>query len=165
MTLNTELFQIINGLAGSSALLDTVMIFLSEHMIWLTLGYIGIRYLSDKHGAIRTISSGLLAYFAAVILAQLIGLPRPFSLGLGTQLVEHAASFGLPSRHTSTLAGIAFQSFELKWKSWKILVIIAVLVGLARIYTGLHFPIDILAGLAVGWVISKLVSLVYKSEK
>jgi membrane-associated phospholipid phosphatase len=71
---------------------------------------------------------------------------------------EHSYSF--PSGHAMGSATLATAFVLLAWRSrwhWPALVLFptfALLVGLARMYLGVHFPSDILAGfaIAVAWV-------------
>lgn len=77
---------------------------------------------------------------------------RPFMDYHLTQLVAHASGKSFPSDHTTVTAGIAFGLLFLtrfRKLGWIILGV-AVLIGFARIFVGIHYPLDILGGLITG---------------
>ncbi|MFT3802388.1 MAG: phosphatase PAP2 family protein [Burkholderiaceae bacterium] len=97
-----------------------------------------------------------LAALASHELAALLNAPRPFMLGLSPLYVGHGARSGLPSTHATvlfTLAFICVQRPELRriglWVGgW------ALATGWGRVYCGLHFPLDIAAGMVLAAVIA-----------
>ncbi len=83
----------------------------------------------------------------------LFKLPRPFWLEPGIALSSET-SFGLPSGHAQhALALWGYLALLLRglWR-W-LLVILLVLIALSRLYLGVHFPWDTLAG----WLLAALV--------
>ncbi len=90
-------------------------------------------------------------------------VPRPWVLDPGFNAVESAipsaSGYSFPSGHTQT-AGSLYGTLGLySKKTWIKLVCIALvlLVGLSRMYLGVHTPADVVAGLAVSIVISVFV--------
>ena len=89
-------------------------------------------------------------------------IDRPFVVGLGKQWLPHAASPGFPSNHASVVFGfataVALTAGRWYWASLALAA--AVLVAWSRVYLGLHFPSDVLAGALVGaasaWVACRL---------
>ncbi|MBK1643572.1 phosphoesterase PA-phosphatase [Thiocapsa imhoffii] len=59
-----------------------------------------------------------------------------------------------PSGHTTTAAVFfgALLSIAGTWKTRLILVLLAIVVGISRVAVGVHWPIDVAAGLAIGAV-------------
>lgn len=91
--------------------------------------------------------SGLLSHRLAIS----IGHPRPFMLGLSPAYIAHAARGSMPSVHASTLFTLAFcllWSAPLRAGGW-VALLVAAAVGWARVYCGVHFPLDIVAGAAL----------------
>ena len=48
-----------------------------------------------------------------------------------------------------------------RWIVWGI----ALFVGIARIYVGAHFPLDVVGGLALGWLLASVVNLALGAEQ
>jgi len=86
---------------------------------------------------------------------QLLGMlwyePRPFVAGLGHTLIAHAADNSFPSDHGTFMWSLGFALIVTgATRRWGALVCLAGLpVAWARVYLGVHFPLDMLASLAV----------------
>jgi undecaprenyl-diphosphatase len=68
-----------------------------------------------------------------------------------------ADQYSFPSGHTSLSFAAAFVIFYKfrDWRGWSALGL-ALVVGLARIYEGMHWPTDVLAGILIGLIASAL---------
>ncbi len=81
---------------------------------------------------------------------------RPFTLLEGARVVGwKALGLSFPSGHTSQaffLATLMSRHFELGLGLTALVYLIAVLVGLTRIYVGAHYPRDVIAGALLGTV-------------
>lgn len=91
-------------------------------------------------------------------LKDLFSQPRPFVLQPGIDLIE-ATGYSLPSGHSQT-AVVIWGTLALRIKktwSWIAAGSLIVLIGLSRIYLGVHFPTDVIAGWAVGALLLSLV--------
>jgi membrane-associated phospholipid phosphatase len=98
---------------------------------------IGITFLLSSY-----VNSGLKDFFA---------LPRPFELDrtVGRYDVE---GYGLPSGHAQlsvVVWGTVADALKKTWV-WIAAILIAGLIGFSRVYLGVHFPSDVLAGWLVG---------------
>ncbi len=89
---------------------------------------------------------------------QLIGFvwphPRPFMLGLGHNLITHAPNASFPSDHLTGLWAFAFSLLiQSQQRSQRMTAVALALLGLpmawARIYLGVHFPLDMLGAVLV----------------
>lgn len=81
-------------------------------------------------------------------------LPRPFHLQEGLNLIA-AVGFGFPSGHAQAATvfwGSLARELRRRWVIPLALTVIA-LVGLSRVYLGVHFPADVLGGWMVGGVL------------
>jgi membrane-associated phospholipid phosphatase len=78
--------------------------------------------------------------------------PRPYWVDPAVKAYGAESSFGIPSGHAQNSAavwgGLAV-SFQKKWL-WVTAIILIIMIGLSRIYNGVHFPADILAGWLIG---------------
>jgi len=72
--------------------------------------------------------------------------PRPFVVGGFTPLIPHAAENGFPSSHALYTFTLSFTVLLFR-KNWGIaLILLSALLGIARMYVGVHHGIDILGG-------------------
>ena len=92
------------------------------------------------------------------LVADHLGLQRPFALGLTPAHIPHGASAALPSSHASVMATVAltFLRNPALRDIGIVLLVLAVLTGWARIHVGVHFPFDILAGFLLAGVLTGL---------
>ena len=102
-----------------------------------------------------------LAVFGAVLFAiainQAIGtwiyIPRPAEAGIGHSYLDHAPDSSFPSDHATVLFAAALgYAFTGRLKSANLMVLIGLVVSWARIYLGVHFPMDIAGAALVGLV-------------
>jgi membrane-associated phospholipid phosphatase len=92
-----------------------------------------------------------LSAFCNASLKVLFAQPRPFDLdpALG---IGRAGGYGLPSGHAQesvVLWGSIAHFIARKW-FWAVTAAILLLIGLSRVYLGVHFPTDVIAGWVVG---------------
>lgn len=121
----------------------------------------------------RTVGIAVLAVVIAdvtafQILKPIFARPRPFFLLTDVHVLHQTASYhGFPSNHAANLAAMAF-AFTLRQRGlwgW-IMFPLAFLVGFSRIWVGVHYPLDVLAGWVWGaFVAWGLVFLLGKLER
>ncbi len=90
--------------------------------------------------------------------------PRPYWFDPQVSAFAHETSFGLPSGHSQTAAsvwGLLSQSVRQRWLQIGLLATVF-LIGLSRIYLGVHFTRDVLVGWLIGAI---LVWLFLRLEK
>ena len=109
----------------------------------------------DRRAALLATAAGLFAGQAANVLLGLAWYePRPFMAGVGHTWMEHVADNGFPSDH-ATLAwslgfGLILTGASRRWGV--VACLIGVGAGWARVYLGVHFPVDVMASMPVGLV-------------
>lgn len=103
--------------------------------------------------------SGFLAYFISEILKILFHTTRPFLALPNVQALFTESSYAFPSGHATFFSALAFAIFFLHKKAGYVFICFAVLIGVARIVAGVHFPVDILGGFVLGGLVAYLLRL------
>jgi hypothetical protein len=92
------------------------------------------------------------------LIKVLFALPRPYWISTSVHQLAHESGFGLPSGHAQ--GAILFWLFlalqvPAKRRPWAIAgaLLISGLIGLSRIYLGVHFPADVIVGFAIGLLV------------
>ena len=177
-SIDLSLFQALHSFAGQFKILDWLFIFLAAYLpYFLVIIYIFFLY-KEKDFQTR------FYYFSFTALALVLSRgifteiirffyqsSRPFLALDFVALVNHSSSNSLPSSHAVfyfTLAILFFLFSGELWRRWRFWFLGGViLMSLARIIAGVHWPMDIVAGFfiaAVGvfvikWLLSKYSTL------
>jgi membrane-associated phospholipid phosphatase len=148
--------QLIQSIQSLSPTLDGLMKFISFlgtiefYMLLIPLVY----WLVDASLGIRVLLVLVSTDFLGASIKQLLHQPRPYWVGDVKALAEET-SYGIPSSHASdSLAVWGYLAYRLKkgWL-WVVSILIILLIGLSRLYLGVHFPQDVLVGWLVGLVV------------
>ena len=153
--LNHALFLLLNAPAQPHALMLSVATFFAEYAIWVIPAFLGISWLYGKPRSRRVLLEAAASGFAGLLINQIIGMlwqhPRPFMIGLGHTFLFHAADSSFPSDHLTLLWSVAFSL--LMHRSPRTAGIALSFLGIplawARIYLGVHFPLDMLGAALV----------------
>ncbi len=89
-------------------------------------------------------------------LKKAIGRPRPFSTLENVNLLAgRGLSGSMPSAHAANSAAVMVVTALFYRRRWRLMAGLTATVGVARIYSGVHYPSDVLVGwglgLLVGW--------------
>ncbi|MEI7694239.1 MAG: phosphatase PAP2 family protein [Chlorobium sp.] len=155
---------------------DDLMVFLTQsrlsgHILLLVALFVLIR--GGKSG-ILVIVLALLAlwlsdFVASGVLKPLVQRIRPcFALDHVRLLVNQPRSYSFASSHAANSAAVAtmlwifFHRGVLVEKLFSfIMILYALLIALSRVYVGVHYPGDLLAGVVIGVCSALLIYLVY----
>lgn len=161
--LNIALFQLINQYAGINPIFDSITVFAAEYMpvvVTLFMLYLWIRKGDNKHDILLY---SVYAGITGLIINYLIGLvyfhPRPSMLHLGTQLFQYPTDSSFPSDHTTLMVSIALMLIYFReTRIYGIIILILGLIGgFARVFSGIHFPFDIFGSVIVAIISSALI--------
>lgn len=123
--------------------------------IWM-LGILLVFYLTRKKRQIvlRLMLTGLLAYLISGFAKDIWGRVRPGDILIDVVNLDYIVRGpGFPSGHTALAAALALTlGWYFKGKYYWVVVAWIALVGISRMYLGIHFPLDIVGGFAIGWI-------------
>jgi membrane-associated phospholipid phosphatase len=105
----------------------------------------------DQRLGLRVLFILILTDFLASYFKQLLHQPRPYWIG-GVKALGSEPTYGIPSSHASnTLVtwGLIADRMKKSWM-WVFTVVLLLLIGLSRLYLGMHFPQDVLGGWLLG---------------
>lgn len=156
-------------------MLDKIIIFLAVYFPYAVVASAGIFllihhevlpaknpwqvFLQKKTEILLAFFSGSVAWILAKLLKSLIQAPRPFdAFQVSSLFIESGYAF--PSGHATFFMALAVAIFFYHKKAGYIFIFFALLIGIARVASGVHFPIDILGGFVLG----ALVALVIKKS-
>ncbi len=91
-----------------------------------------------------------LSRLSVQILKHIFNRPRPFFVYKDINIFTAIRGSSFPSGHATLIFSVAtVLSFKYKRISW-IFITFAILIGLSRVYMGLHYPSDIISGAVLG---------------
>ncbi|MHC1757893.1 MAG: undecaprenyl-diphosphatase [Methanosarcina sp.] len=151
---NLTLFHIINDMAGKNPDLDTTVIFAAQYLIYVFAIYLAYTWLAKNEYRQEALFAGyasILGLGINFIITLFYFHPRPFMVPTGTLLITHAAESSFPSDHATVMFSVSLMllTFISLRRSGAIFFMLALMSGIARVYAGLHFPMDIAGSLLV----------------
>lgn len=105
----------------------------------------------DFFGGISIAVFAILSGYLNFAIKDWVQEPRPYKFAPGINLIEYHG-YGMPSGHAQlavTIWGAAATWLKRGW-GWAVAVTLMVLIGLSRIYLGVHFPTQVFAGWGLG---------------
>lgn len=135
-------------------ILDSLFIFGAKYLYIAAIAVAIFYFLKQPKGIKKKIIIlSIISLPIMYLVAKLAGLfyydPRPFVIGNFTPLISHADDNGFPSDHTLFVAAIASVFYPFNKKGSLILFVIALAVGLSRVYVGVHHLVDILGSIVI----------------
>ncbi|MXX52907.1 MAG: phosphatase PAP2 family protein [Dehalococcoidia bacterium] len=159
------LFLWINGLVGAMPIVDgAAQIAASDYLapailafalmaLWFGESNAEVR-LRQQVGVFVALSSMGLSGLVVFILNMFYYRPRPF-VDLDVNLLFYQPTdSSFPANSAAAAFGIAFGIWGVNRKLGWFAVVVAGVYGLARVYAGVHYPMDIVAGAAIAAVVT-----------
>jgi len=176
MNIDLYLFNLINGFAGRWQWLDYTEMFFAqyfEYFLWVCLVLFLIVNVKKywKMVAEAFLAAGITKFILAEFIRWLWFRPRPFvSLNFIPLINQSASEASFPSGHASFYFAMSTIVYLYNKKVGILFYIATILITLARVFSGVHWPSDILAGALLGiftaWILNKLVKkYIYKILK
>lgn len=163
--MNEAIFNFLFSLTHRSPFFDSLTVFIAQDLIWLWVAiliFIAVLSLRRHHFTFEAMAFVLIATIASWSVSEFLKMvfatKRPFmDLPVGSTLLSYVnGSDAFPSSHATFLFALAVALYFYNRTLGTISLVIAVLVSLARVATGLHWPVDILGGLTLALVVTLL---------
>lgn len=175
MYYDNTLLMLINGFAGQWVWLDKAMILIAKYgPLLFGLYLIGLWFSGDSNKDIeqnrRRALSALFAALLALGVNQLIGglwfRDRPYVHNPVHRLLPASPDPSFPSDHAAGAFSIAGAVACGRSLGGALLTVLAAILAVSRVYVGLHYPSDILGGMAIGllssWLVERNIALLDK---
>lgn len=170
MNLDLYIFNLIHGLAEKWVWLDFLGVLFAKYfeyfLLACLLAFLAVnfkKYWKMVLGAL--VSAGLARFMIAEIIRWLWFRSRPFVALDFTPLIDKSpdeASF--PSGHASFYFALSTIIYMYNKKAGILFYIASFLIVASRVFVGIHWPSDILAGamlgILIGWILNKLFPLI-----
>ncbi len=167
-SMNIQMFRWINSGAGTHPVVDGLAIFFGQvGPYFLAVLFVVLWFLSEESKK-KTLLEATEAAILGLLFNQFIGFfyfhPRPYMMGLCTPLFLHVTDSSFPSDHATLMFAASFYLIPARrWAACGVpLLIVAVLTAWGRVYSGIHFPLDIIGSIAVGFMSAGFICLLAK---
>jgi len=185
MNFDLYLFNLIYGLAGRNTLLDYFAIFCAEY-----LGYILVLFLFShafykmisnpknqkqlawqiyKNNFKMVIEALIVAVFTRFVLAEIMRAfwfrARPFvQLNMQPLINQSPLEASFPSGHATFFFALSTIVYFYNKKMGIWFYIASIFIGLSRIFVGVHWPSDILAGAVLGILVGFVLNYLFRNH-
>lgn len=172
--MNNSIFFFFYSLAHQSKFFDQMIVFFAVYFPYVVIILAGLFllfyhevfkaenpfqvFLQKKKEIFLIFFSSILAWILSFILKFLFHTPRPFDIFTQVRPLLSETGYAFPSGHATFFMALAVSIFLTHKKAGYVFMFFALLVGIARIIAGVHFPIDILGGFILGGGVSYLVA-------
>lgn len=134
--------------------LDTFAVLIAQYLYLVVLLAAAIFFFTRNKQVMKSmVICGVVIAPLAYIISRISSLfyydPRPFVVGHFTPLIAHAADNGFPSDHVLLAGAVAMIVWFYNKKLGAVLWVLALLIGWARVFVGVHHWTDIFGSVAI----------------
>ncbi len=174
MNIDFYIFQQINQFAGQNVCFDGLAIFFAEYFEYILIFCLLLFLIKNfKKYLPMVLQSLVAAVLARLVIVDFIrwiwARPRPFIENQVNLLLSHELTPSFPSGHTAFYFALSTVIYFYNKKAGISFFIASFLIAISRVFCGVHWPSDILAGAAVGifsgWFIILLSRKFFSIEK
>lgn len=168
--INEQLFSAIFSLAHRAEWSDILIVFFAELLPLILSAFLLLHILSLRTR--ERLTRELLFVFGPAFLAasfsglfdQIFPFPRPFAFYFDVApIIPMGDAFGsFPSSHAIFFSALGYALFlhERRWGEWYVAG--AILIGIARVAAGVHWPFDVLVGFILGLMFAQVAFMLEK---
>ena len=158
-------FRVVNDFARDTAWLHGFMKLMAQRgIVLLAVALVVGWWLARRDRSPRKVAIAVWGAFAALIAVGLVqpiadaaDEQRPFAtMPHVLKLIPHAADVGFPSDHSTAAGAVAAALLFVSWRLGLVTTLVALVLAFSRVYVGVHFPQDVVAGLVLGAAVAVL---------
>jgi len=155
--INVSLFKLINGLSSITG--ERIWAFVTlfgDGLVCVVVLFPWIR--KNPKNVLAVVLAVLVSAVLTQILKRAVDMSRPpriFPLDEFNLIGPFLGKYSFPSGHSAMvfiLAGSFSLTTNVRWRRY-LAILLASLVAVSRIVVGVHWPLDILAGAFIGWLV------------
>lgn len=140
--------------------------FIASILIWFLYAGLVVLWVIDgkikKEQVIHALIASLISWFLTLAIKHIFPTLRPFEInGMGAGVIIPPSDGAFPSTHTAAAFSLAITIFLHDRKVGIIFLILALSVGIARVFANVHYPIDILGGALAGTFVAIAVEKIH----
>ncbi len=159
--MNLSLAHWFQSFAGRAPWLDQLIIFCANELGWVEVVVLVLmavflfRRAQAREATVAATLSALAAWSASMAIKLLYVSNRPFvGRPAASTLLTYGGPDSFPSSHASFFFAIAFGLYFYHRRLGDLALLIAVLISLARVIAGLHWPLDIGGGVVLAALVA-----------
>ncbi len=165
-------FAVLNAIQNlRCGFMDAIMVFFTTlgewGAVWIVLG-LALLFFKKYRRLGVTVLLGLIIGLITVNfgIKNIVARPRPCAIYSEIKLlVPFPSEYSFPSGHTVSSFGAATSVFLKNRKMGAFALALAALIAFSRLYLYVHFPTDVLGGVAIGVAISFLSTYIMKKPQ
>jgi undecaprenyl-diphosphatase len=109
-----------------------------------------------KREGIMVIASIVIGTIIMAPLKIIVNRPRPYLTHNNIRPLEIESGPSFPSGHSERAFALAAVLSKYYPRIEIILYLYAVIIGFSRVYLGVHYPLDVIVGGIIGWIVGKV---------
>lgn len=134
---------------------NILITFIASFLVWFMA--VGVIYLwlfkksIRRNQVFRIFLAGITAWILADLIKKFYPVPRPFMMeDIDVLTITTPQDSSFPSMHASTAFAIAASFRKSDKKIFAVFAIVAIFVGLGRVFSHVHYYSDVIAGAGIG---------------
>lgn len=133
-------------------------------IVWIVIGVVlALRRKTRSMGCCLLVCLALTYVVNDKIIKEIVERARPFVADPSIEIIiDKPSGFSFPSGHTASSFAAATAIFLFDRKYGALAYVLALIIGISRVYLFVHYPSDVLCGMVVGVVCAFLITVGFR---